>query len=148
MVEAPSAERARPRGPDPRRLTRWVWRAGPVVLVAAALSFWLCFGALRVPAGMDGIPSIPPGSLCLIDKRTGSVRVGSAVFADLPEGGTVLARVAGLSPEGLMTLRNDDPAAQQPDSDDFGPLPPGSLRGVVLVVFAGRGAPGEVLRDR
>jgi len=137
---------ARRRGVDPRQITRWVTRVAPIVVIAMVLLFYFCFGVLRVPVGMDGVLSIPPDSLCLIDKRSSSVRLGSAVFVDLPAGGTLLSRVTGLQPDGVMTLQNDNPEAVQRDSGEFGPLPASCLRGVVLVVLAGNGEPGEVVR--
>ncbi len=133
---------------DPRRIRRTVVRSAPLVLVASVLLLWWCFGVVKVPPGMDGVRSIPPGSVCLIDKRQGSLRVGSSAFVDLPDGGTVLSRVQDLTADGMMLLGNDDPQSTSPDSSDFGALPTACLRGVVLVVFAGEGAPGEVIRER
>ena len=136
----------RRRGVDPRRVTRWLWRGVPLLMIGAALVFSWCFGVVRVPAGMDALPAISADSVCLIDKREGSVMVGSAVFVDLPEGGTVLSRVAELLPGDKMRLQNDDAESVQPDSEELGLVPLECLRGVVLVVFAGKGPPGELIR--
>lgn len=135
-------------GIDPRRIRRWVVRLTLVGLIVTVLLFSWWFGVLRVPVGMDGLSDILPPSVCLIDKRESSVLVGSAVFVDLPAGGTVLSRVVELSPDGQMRLENDNPDSVQPDSNELGLLPLDSLRGVVLVVFAGQGPPGELVRDK
>ena len=129
-------------------MTRWVWRITLLGLIVAVLIFSSWFGVLRVPQGMDALKDIIPPSVCLIDKREGSVMEGSAVFVDLPEGGTVLSRVVELLPDGKMRLQNDNDESVQPDSDELGLLPLASLRGVVLVVFAGQGEPGELIRDK
>jgi hypothetical protein len=133
---------------DPRRLRSWVVRAALPVVLVGVLVFYLCFGMLRVPAGMDTIARIPPGAWCLIDKRAGSVRVGSAVFVDLPAGGTLLSRVTAIDEDGSLRVANDNPDSALPDSDQFGPLPAACLRGVVLVVFGGDGPPGERIDGR
>lgn len=129
-------------------MTRWVWRVTILGLIVAVIIFSSWFGVLRVPQGMDGLKHIIPPAVCLIDKREGSVRAGCSVFVDLPEGGTVLSRVAELSAAGEMRLENDNPDSVQPDSAELGLLPLASLRGVVLVVFSGQGEPGELIGDK
>jgi hypothetical protein len=133
---------------DPRRLQRWVVRAALPVLVVAVAALLLCFSVLRVPAGMDSIPRIQPGSWCLIDKRAGSVRAGCVVFVDVPDGGTLLARVTEIAADGSLWVANDNLQSALPDSGDFGRLPASSVRGVVLVVFGGDGPPGEAVHGR
>ena len=104
--------------------------------IALALLLWvyLTVGFLRVPMGMDTLPAThPEGSLCLIDKRRGSVQPGTVVFADV-RGGTTLSRVVSRE-DGYVLLQNDNPNSEFPDSDELGPLPVGAVRGVVLAVF-------------
>lgn len=99
------------------------------------LALWLCFGLLRVPAGMDTTPAVPPGSTCVIDKRSGAAQVGSLVFVDVPGGGTVLSRVREVAADGGLLLRHDNLESRLPDSRALGALPRTALRGTVLTVF-------------
>lgn len=126
----------RPRGFDPARLARTIRRATLPLAIVAAIVFFQCFGSMRVPEGMDSMPDIPPGSLCLIDKRSGSARPGKAVFVDVPAGGTLLSRVVAVGADGSLRVQNDSPTSALPDSDQFGELPAKALRGTVMVVFA------------
>jgi hypothetical protein len=130
------------------RLARWVRRAVLPFALLCGFVLYVCFGTIRVPAGMDTTPAIPPGSLCIVDKRAGQAAVGHAVFVDLPKGGTLLTRVAAIDAQGRLVLRNDRADSELPDSRQFGPLPRSSVRGVVLCVFPGEGEPGEVIRGR
>ncbi len=104
--------------------------------LAAVVVLWVytSVGFLRVPVGMDTLPAThPEGSLCLIDKRRGSVQPGTAVFADV-RGGTTLSRVVSRD-DGFVILQNDNPNSELPDSDELGPVPLRVVRGVVLAVF-------------
>lgn len=116
--------------------------------VVAGVWFWLTFGALQVPKGMDTMPSAPPGSSCLIDKRAGRARVGHEVFVDVPDGGTVLTRVLEVTADDLLVLRHDNAESRLPDSRAFGPLPRSAVRGIVLCVFAPDPAEPEVPNGR
>lgn len=120
---------------DPNRLARLLRRLILPFAVAATIAFFVCFGALKVPPGMDTLANIAPGSTCIIDKRRSSLQKGSAVFVDLQDGGTLLSRVAEVLPDGSFTVQNDRQESAMPDSDDFGPLARERLRGTVLVVF-------------
>lgn len=135
-------------GFDPVRLARVLRRSILPLALLAVVLFLLRFGALRVPAGMDSMPSIPPGSLCLIDKWHSSAQPGDEVFVDLPDGSVLLSRLVAVGEDGSLVVQNDADASRLPDSDQFGPLPRQRLRGTVLVVFAGQGAPGEAVRGR
>jgi hypothetical protein len=140
---------ARPRRFDPERLARWLRRATLLGAGVAAVWFFRCFGTERVPAGMDGVASIPPGSLCIVDRRGGSAAVGHHVFADVPGGGTVLSRVAAVEPDGTLVLHNSNAGSAMPDSRAFGPLPRSRVRGVVLVVFPPEApSPGQRIDGR
>ena len=104
--------------------------------LAAVVVVWvyMTVGFLRVPEGMDTLPAThPEGSLCLIDKRKGSVQPGTAVFADVG-GGTLLSRVVSRD-NGFVVLRNDNPSSELPDGDELGPVPLRLVRGAVLAVF-------------
>lgn len=129
-------EPPRRRGFDPARLGRTIRRATLPLAIVAAIVFFQCFGSMRVPEGMDSMPDIPPGSLCLIDKRSGPPRPGKEVFVAVPDGGTLLTRVVAVGADGSLRVQNDSPTTRLPDSDQFGDLPATALRGVVMVVFA------------
>lgn len=149
MSADPTLPQPRPvrQGFDPQRAAKVLRRLMLPFAVVAIGVFWWCFGALQVPAGMDTMPAIPPGSVCIIDKRKGSARVGHEVFVDLPQGGTLLSRVVDVDADDRLVLRNDDPQSRLPDSAQLGALPRHCLRGTVLVVFAAD-RPGEPIRGR
>lgn len=128
----------------PLRAARLVRRFTLPFAVAAGLFFWSRYGVIRVPQGMDTMPSIPAGSTCLVDKRGSAVMAGHEVFCDVPDGGTVLSRVVSVTAEDAIVLEHDAKDSRLPDSRAFGPLPRSSVRGVVLVVFAGDAAPADV----
>lgn len=121
---------------DTLRAARLARRAMlPAVLLSAMVLYW-CFGVMRVNSAMDTLPDkVPPGSLCVIDKRQSAAGVGDAVFVEAPGGGILLSRVTARGDDGSLTLRNDNSQARFPDSDDFGPVPASALRGTVRVVF-------------
>lgn len=107
----------------------------PLALGCAAL-LWLCFGAMRVNQQMDTlIDTVPPGSLCIVDKRQGAAQPGDAVFVQLADGGILLSRVTARAADGSLTVRNDNRDSRWPDSASLGPLPASALRGTVRVVF-------------
>lgn len=137
------------RGIDPLRLARLARRLTLPLALVAGIAFFACFGAVRVPPGMDTLPSIPPGSLCIVDKRGGAAQVGDEVFVDLPLGGTLLTRVQAIDAEGRLVVQNDRQESQLPDSDQFGPLPRSAVRGVVITtLYSGQGETGEPIRGR
>ena len=85
-----------------------------VVIVWVYLSIRL----LRVPEGMDTMTGThPEGSLCLIDKRSSAVQVGTVVFVDA-FGGTVLTRVLARH-DGFIEVRHDNPLSQLPSGNTF-----------------------------
>ncbi|MGE3174106.1 MAG: hypothetical protein AB7O97_15875 [Planctomycetota bacterium] len=149
-AEAPATAAARPAADriHSLRLARLARRLTlPLALVLGAALFW-CFGAIRVPAGMDTLPEIPPGSLCILDRRDGRLQPGMAVFVDLPDGSTLLSRIEAVDDEGRLIVRNDNARSRLPDSAAFGALPRSAARGVVLVVFPGDGPRGEAFDGR
>ncbi len=98
---------------------------------------------------MDTTPKIPPGSLCIVDKRGSVAKVGDEVFVDLPEGGTLLSRVQSIDGADRLIVHNDRAESRLPDSNRFGPLPRSAVRGVVITtLFIGQGEPGEAIRGR
>ena len=123
-------ERAMSRVLLARRIRRWTLVLGIAALVAG----YFLFGARWVPADMDTVPAIPPGSFCIVDKRTSAVRVGSHVFVEVPGSGVVLSRVATRTSESL-TVRHPNPASRWPDSRTIGSLPLAAVRGTVLGAF-------------
>lgn len=142
---AESIDTRRPRAElAPVRAARLVRRLTLPFAVAAGLFFWSRYGVIRVPEGMDTLPSIPAGSACLVDKRGSVAMPGHEVFCDVPDGGTVLSRVVSVTPDDALVLGHDAKESRLPDSRAFGPLPRSSVRGVVLVVFAGDTAMAEV----
>ena len=113
----------------------------PLALVVI-LWVYLSVGMLRVPVGMDTLAKThPEGSLCLIDKRSSSVREGAVVFVDAL-GGTLLSRVSSRQ-DGFIRLRHDNRGSEFPDGERLGPLPLSAVRGVVVAVFP----PEPDLRD-
>lgn len=97
------------------------------------------YGVLRVPTAMDTLPlTHPPGSACLIEKWPSRVRVGSAVFVDLEDGGSLLARVAEVRVDGSLILAVDNPKSRfaELQGERLGPVPLARVRGLVLVIFA------------
>lgn len=126
-----------------RRLRRVTWLAAAIATVV-----FLCwYGAERVPRGMNTIPGIPPGSLCLVDRRASAAKVGSDVFCDVPDLGLVLSRITAVDAD-TITIEHPNPQAAWPDSRAFGPLPKRALRSTVLVVFAPEGAADGAPRGR
>ena len=142
---ATAAEPKRPRAEiAPVRAARLVRRFTLPFAVAAGLFFWSRYGVIRVPEGMDTMPSIPAGSACLVDKRGSIVVAGHEVFCDVPDGGTVLSRVVSVTADDAIVLEHDAKESRLPDSRAFGPLPRSAVRGVVLVVFVADTAPADV----
>lgn len=116
----------------------------PIVLLGSLL-LWFNYGMLGVPSGMDTmIDSHPPGTRCLIAKRPSSVRQGAVVFVDLPQGGTLLARVAAVDDRGNLSLSCDNPRSPYArELDELGAVAPSAVRALVLVAFTPTpGAPG------
>lgn len=118
---------------DPHRLSHFLRRGTlPVALVLGA-ALWLNYGTLRVPAGMDTLPGeYPPGSLCVVDKRPGTPRVGEVVFFDHRDG-VLLSRVARIDGESLYVEHAD--TSRFPDGEDLGPVPVGAVRALLLTAF-------------
>ncbi|MBX3463504.1 MAG: hypothetical protein KF830_10050 [Planctomycetes bacterium] len=125
---------------EPATAARWVRRATLLLAVAVGGYAWAVLGTEWVPAGMRTVPSIPPGSLCLVDRRASAVRVGRDVFVEV-DGVRLLSRVAAVDGD-LVTVRNPDAEAPWPDSRTFGAVPVPQVRGAVLVVFAPSTAAG------
>jgi type IV secretory pathway protease TraF len=120
---------------EPTRAARWLRRLGVVGGAVLVVVFFTWFGALRVPASMDTVPSIAPGSWVIVDRRASAVRVGSHVFVAVPDGGTLLSRVVAIDADGI-DVQNPNAASTLPDSRQFGRLAASQVRSTVLVVFA------------
>jgi hypothetical protein len=134
-------------GFEPQRFARALRRLTLPFAVIAGIVFWQMYGVIRVPEGMDTIPSIAPGSTCLVAKSGSKAMVGHEVFCDVPDGGTVLSRVTEITADGRLVLRHDHVESRLPDSRAFGPVSRESVRGVVLVVF-GSDVAAEVPRGK
>jgi len=132
---------------EPAAVARLVRRATWLLLFGAGAVFFWRFGTERVPLGMNTVPSIPPDSWCIVDRGARAARVGSHVFVDVPQLGSLLSRVAAIDAD-TITVENPDPLAAWPDSRSFGPLPRRCLRSTVLVVFGPEPALAEVPRGR
>lgn len=122
-------------GFDPLPPARWLKRLTWVFAVVAGIVFFAWFGTQRVPSGMDTVPSIPPGSLCIVDRRQSAAKVGSHVFVDVPGGGTLLSQVTQADDVGVF-VQNPNGLSALPDSRTFGVLPRHHVRSTVLAVFA------------
>lgn len=133
-------------GLDPSPATKWIKRLTWAVAGVTVLGFFTCFGTQRVPTGMDTVPAIRPGSLCIVDKRKSAIREGSNVFVDVPGGGTVLSRVTALDAD-TVTVLHPNPGSRLPDSRSFGPLPRRMIRSTVLAVFAPDDEPAAIPAD-
>lgn len=132
--------RTRPRV-DPSSLARWVRRLTLVLAVGLGVWCYAAFGTEWVPPGMHTVPSIAPGSLCLVDRRASAVQVGRDVFVRA-QGVRLLTRVQAIDGDSVL-VANPDPMAPYPDSRAFGALPRSQVLGAVMVVFApGDGARG------
>ena len=131
-ADRPAHERAMSRVHFAKRLRRWTLVLG---MVALAWS-WLWYGARWVPAGMDTVPDMPPGTFCVIAKRTGSVHVDSHVFIEIGGGDVVLSQVVGVDrAAGTVSIRHPNPESRIPDSRALGSLPLRSVQGTVLGAF-------------
>ena len=126
---------------QPHRIALRVRRLTAVLGLTAALWFALRYGARLVPADMDTVPSIPPGSFCLVDRWASGLRVGSDVFVATPVG-ELLSRVRALDGE-LVHLEHPNPRTAWSDSSKFGPVPKSQVLGLVLVVFEAGAARGR-----
>jgi len=121
-------------GFDPLPPARWLKRLTWVFALGAGALFFAWFGTQYVPPRMDTVPSIPPGSLCIIDRRQSAAKVGSHVFVDVPGGGTLLSQVTQADDVGVF-VQNPNGLSALPDSRTFGVLPRDHVRSTVLVVF-------------
>ncbi len=126
---------------DPTQVARWVRRFTFVLAVGLGLWCWTVFGTEWVPPGMRTVPTISPGSLCVVDRRQSAVQVGRDVF--VRAGGVLLlTRVTAVDGD-AVTVHNPDPQAPFPDSRAFGAVSRQQVRGAVMVVFAGGDAGGS-----
>ncbi len=115
------------------------------VAVLSAVILWFCFGVLRVPKGMDTTPSVPGGSLCLVDKRQAAVVPGALVFVDVGDGATLLTRVVAVDHETeRFTCAHDEETSRF--ASYAGELPLAAVRSTVLATFLPDQAAEEVPR--
>ncbi len=127
---------------DPQRVARWLRRGTALIAVVGFVWLVMRYSTAWVPAGMDTVPGLPPGSWCIIDRHP-ALRVGADVFVDAP-GGRIVSRIAAVD-DTTVTVLHPNSASSVPDSRTFGPLARTQVHGTVLVVFA---ADGEVPRGR
>lgn len=121
-----------------KRIRRWTMVAG----VVGCVWFFTRFGTAWVPTNMDTVPTIPPGSWCIVDRWQSGLRVGSDVFVDC-DAGRLLTRVAALDAE-TVTVLHPNGASAWPDSKHFGLLPRSAVASMVMVVFpSSEGARGR-----
>jgi hypothetical protein len=128
---------------DPLVGARWIRRFTMLVAIASGIWIFTAFGTEWVAAGMDTVPTVPPGSWCLVDRRASSARPGCDVFVEAPGGALLLSRVAEMDADTLTVLHPNTSSAW-PDSRTFGRLPRRQLRGTVVTAFP----PGEAVRGR
>lgn len=126
---------------DPNRAARWLRRATLIGSVALLVWFFAKFSTRWVPADMDTIPTIPPGSWCVVDRWASGLRVGSDVFVDGPRG-IVLSRVAELD-QSTVTLLHPNAASSCADSRRFGAVPRSAVLGTVVVALPPRSATND-----
>jgi hypothetical protein len=117
------------------RLARLVRRLALPAVVVAGILLWRSYGVIGVPDGMDTMPQThPPGTRCVVAKRPGKVVSGAVVFVDVPGGGTLLARVVAVAPDGSLAVAPDNPATRFAAALRA-PVPPAAVRGLVLVAL-------------
>lgn len=124
-------------GFDLQRLTKRLRRITACLGIAFGIFCVVRFGSMWVPARMDTVPTIPPGSWCLVDRWKGGMHVGSDVFVDV-DAGRVLTRIAAIDQDTVTVLHPNGNSAW-PDSRQFGLLPHAAVHSTVMVVFAGDG---------
>lgn len=121
------------------KATRWVGRLGVPLLLVCALALYWHFDLLAVPEGMDTMPEThPAGTICLIEKSPSGLVQGSVVFVDLPDGSTVLTRVAAVFDDGAIAIRHDNRASVFCYLEQSNPYPATAVRGLVLTMFVGQ----------
>src|SRR5262245_49293412 len=122
--------RARPTF-DPAVIAKWLYRATAGLAIVAFGWLVLQFGTAWVPANMDTVPTVPPGSWCIVDRWASGLRVGSDVFVATPSG-VLLSRVATLD-AATLTVLHPNGESRWPDSKHFGVLPRSAVKSTVLV---------------
>lgn len=122
---------------DTVRLSRWIRRLGLPIVLLALFFFYLNFGWQTVPSGMDTMPeSAPPGSVCAIEKRPGTLKPGSSlVFLEVPGGGVLLGQVSSLEADGRFHIRFENRKSRYLRFESMGPYSIDKVQGLVLGVF-------------
>jgi hypothetical protein len=115
---------------DPNRWTRPIRRVGITVCLLLIALFFFRYGIWRVPEAVRGMPSVPPGSWCVVSRGAGNVRPGSTVVFQDAGGHEIVSRVVACDAESV-TLRDD--AAP---NTTHGPIPKSAIVGLVLTTFA------------
>lgn len=131
---------------QPYPATRGRNRAGPAILFAASLAWALVWvRPFRVAVEGDSmVPTLQPGDFLLATRR-GPFRHGSVVVAEHPgrPGYEMVKRIAAGPGEGVCDrtggraeywLLGDNPVGST-DSRTLGPMPRGSIRGVVRLRY-------------
>lgn len=134
MAVSGTVPSSKPTGFQPTQLAKYVRRGTLLLAVVSGLWFFLKFGTQWVPASMNTVPEIPPGSWVVVDRWASGLRVGSDVFIETPHG-ELLSRVSALR-EDEVEITHPGEGASYGDSSVFGPLPRKNVRSTVVVVFA------------
>lgn len=121
---------------DQKAVRRWVPFVSLALVAGSVGAMCLWYGLLTVPRGMDTMMDThPPGTVCLIQKTPGGVVADAVVFVDLPEGATVLSRVARVLADGSFEIRHDNRESVFRHLEDLGPFWPADVRGLVVTMF-------------
>jgi len=129
-ADSPAEERAL----ATQRMARRIRRITLVLAIVLLGWLWLTYGGRWVPAKMDTVPDIPPGSFCVVDKRPATVQVGSHVFVELSGSGVVLSRVSAREGDRIRIL-HPNASSSLPDSRTLGEVPVEAVLGTVLGAF-------------
>jgi len=114
---------------------RWVRRVTWIGGSLLVMVFFTCFGSERVPLGMNTLPDISPGALCIIDRRDAAIQVGRDVFVEVDGLGLLLSRVVAADGQSIR-VEHQNPSAAWPDSRHFGALPRTRVRSTVIIALA------------
>lgn len=77
------------------------------------------------------VPALRDGDVVLTWLATGTPKRGRVVLVVLPDRPLSVKRLVAVNGDGSVVVEGDNPVAST-DSRDLGPLPAGSIRGVVL----------------
>ena len=127
---------------SPEVLGRRIRRVALVGLAVAMVFFFTRYGSYRVIAGMDTMPELPPGTLCIIQHDPARVLTGtSVVLVEVEPDAALLTRVAAVLPDGIR-IRHDNRESRFVRYEDR-TFPMDAVKALVLTSFAGDPPPGE-----